>query len=41
MNWFAAVFNLSVMVGAGLIGGFLGKRLRDRGFRPSGTGEHA
>lgn len=36
VNWFAALFNLSVMVGAGLIGGMLGKRLRDKGFRPSG-----
>jgi len=36
VNWFAALFNLSVMVGAGLIGGLLGKRLRDKGFRPSG-----
>ncbi|NNE12891.1 MAG: hypothetical protein HKN41_11685 [Ilumatobacter sp.] len=35
VRWFAALFNLSVMVGAGLIGGLLGKRLRDRGFRPS------
>lgn len=37
VSWFAALFNLSVMAGAGLIGGLLGKRLRDRGFRPSGT----
>lgn len=36
VNWFAALFNLSVMGGAGLIGGMLGKRLRDKGFRPSG-----
>lgn len=36
VNWFAALFNLSVMGGAGLIGGLLGKRIRDRGFRPSG-----
>ncbi len=36
VNWFAALFNLSVMAGAGLIGGLLGKRLRDKGFRPSG-----
>lgn len=36
VNWFAALFNLSVMAGAGFIGGLLGKRLRDRGFRPSG-----
>ena len=36
VDWFAALFNLSVMVGAGLVGGLLGKRTRDRGFRPSG-----
>lgn len=36
VNWFAALFNLSVMAGAGLIGGLIGQRLRDRGFRPSG-----
>lgn len=36
VNWFAALFNLSVMGGAGLIGGLLGRRLRDKGFRPSG-----
>jgi len=38
VNWFAALFNLSVMAGAGMVGGLLGKRLRDRGFRPSGSG---
>ncbi|MEO6653240.1 MAG: hypothetical protein ABIP17_11340 [Ilumatobacteraceae bacterium] len=37
VRWFAALFNLSVVAGAGLIGGFLGQKLRDRGFRPSGT----
>lgn len=36
VSWFAALFNLSVMGGAGLIGGLLGKRLRDKGFRPTG-----
>jgi len=36
VNWFAALFNLSVMGGAGLIGGLMGKRLRDKGFRPTG-----
>ncbi len=36
VNWFAALFNLSVVAGAGLIGGMLGQRLRSRGFRPSG-----
>lgn len=38
INWFAALFNLSVMAGAGLIGGLLGQRLRARGFEPSGSG---
>ena len=38
VNWFAALFNLSVMAGAGLIGGMLGRRLSDRGFRPSDRG---
>lgn len=36
VNWFAALFNLSVMAGAGLVGGLLGARLRSKGFRPSG-----
>jgi uncharacterized membrane protein YfcA len=35
VNWFAAFFNLSVVGGAGVIGGLLGGRLRDKGFRPS------
>jgi uncharacterized membrane protein YfcA len=35
VNWFAAFFNLSVVAGAGMIGGLLGGRLRDKGFRPS------
>lgn len=38
VNWFAAFFNLSVVVGAGLVGGSLGRRLRAKGFRPSGMG---
>jgi len=36
VNWLAAVFNLSVVAGAGLIGGVLGQRLRSKGFVPSG-----
>lgn len=36
VNWFAALFNLSVVVGAGLVGGSLGRRLQAKGFRPSG-----
>jgi hypothetical protein len=39
VNWFAALFTLSAVSGAGLVGGLLGKRLRAKGFRPSGT-EH-
>lgn len=35
VNWFASFFNLSVVSGAGLIGGLLGKRLRAKGFLPS------
>ena len=33
----AALFTLSVVAGAGLIGGSLGRRLRAKGFRPSGS----
>lgn len=36
VNWFAAMFNLSVVAGAGLVGGWLGGRLRAKGFRPTG-----
>jgi uncharacterized membrane protein YfcA len=36
VNWFAALFNLSVVMGAGLVGGVLGQRLRSKGFRPTG-----
>ncbi|MDJ0767873.1 MAG: hypothetical protein QNJ12_03730 [Ilumatobacter sp.] len=35
VRWFAALFNLSVVVGVGLLGGMLGGRLRAKGFRPS------
>ena len=38
VSWFAALFNLSVVAGAGLIGGALGAKLRAKGFRPSGAG---
>lgn len=37
VNWFAALFNLSVVAGAGLLGGSLGGRLRSKGFRPSSS----
>lgn len=36
VNWLAALFNLSVVAGAGLVGGVLGQRLRSKGFVPSG-----
>ena len=36
VRWFASLFNLSVVAGAGLVGGVLGGRLRAKGFRPSG-----
>jgi hypothetical protein len=36
VSWFAALFNLSIVAGAGLIGGSLGRRLRAKGFRPTG-----
>ena len=34
VRWFALLFNLSVTVGAGLVGGVLGERLQAKGFRP-------
>jgi uncharacterized membrane protein YfcA len=40
VNWFAALFTLSTVTGAGLVGGLLGRRLRAKGFRPTGT-EHS
>lgn len=39
VDWFAALFNLSVVAGAGLVGGSLGRRLRAKGFRPSGSAQ--
>ena len=36
VNWFAALFTLSAVSGVGLLGGLLGRRLRNKGFRPSG-----
>ncbi len=38
VNWFAALFNLSVVAGAGLVGGWLGGRVRAKGFVPHGAG---
>ena len=37
IHWFAAVFNVAPVLGAGLIGGFLGMRLQRKGFLPSAT----
>jgi hypothetical protein len=34
VRWFALMFNLSVVLGAGLVGGLLGQMLRSRGFEP-------
>ncbi|CAN5837118.1 hypothetical protein BH20ACT4_BH20ACT4_09710 [soil metagenome] len=34
VRWLAIAFNLTVVVFAGLIGGLLGQRLRQRGFTP-------
>ncbi|MEL0283928.1 MAG: hypothetical protein VW964_05120, partial [Ilumatobacter sp.] len=35
VDWFNVIFQLTVVLGAGLIGGFLGGRLRARGMIPS------
>ena len=35
VNWFGAFFNLSVVGGVGRIGGWIGRRLRAKGFVPS------
>ena len=35
IHWFAALFNVAPVLGAGLIGGFLGMRLQRKGFVPS------
>ncbi len=37
VDWFGVLFTLSLVLGAGLIGGVLGKRLLDRGLRPGVT----
>lgn len=36
VGWFGALFTLSAVAGAGLLGGALGKRIRAKGFRPAG-----
>lgn len=35
VNWFGVFFTLTLVLMAGLIGGFLGNRLQANGFRPS------
>jgi hypothetical protein len=35
VNWFGAMFNLSVVMGIGLLGGLVGRRLRNQGVLPS------
>jgi len=35
VDWFNVIFQLTVVLGAGLVGGFLGGRLRARGMVPS------
>ena len=35
VNWFRVFFTLSLVVGAGLVGGVLGERLQRKGFVPS------
>jgi uncharacterized membrane protein YfcA len=36
VHWFAVMFNLSVVIAAGLVGGLLGQRLRAHGVLPKG-----
>ncbi|NQY56819.1 MAG: hypothetical protein HRT86_10130 [Ilumatobacteraceae bacterium] len=35
VNWFGVFFTLTLVLGAGLVGGFLGSRLQSKGIRPS------
>ena len=35
VRWFAVLFNLTITLGAGLVGGLLGGKLRSRGVLPS------
>ena len=37
VSWFATLFTLTTVSGAGLVGGFLGRQLRAKGFLPSGS----
>jgi hypothetical protein len=34
VRWFAIMFNLAVVLGAGLVGGLLGAKVRTKGFQP-------
>lgn len=38
VRWFAIMFNLAVVLGAGLVGGLLGQKLRSRGVLPGSRG---
>jgi uncharacterized membrane protein YfcA len=38
VRWFAIMFNLAVVLGAGLVGGLLGQTLRSRGVLPGSRG---
>ena len=38
VQWFGVVFNLTVVTFAGVLGGFLGQRLRARGILPGSRG---
>ena len=35
VHWYAALFNVAPVLGAGLVGGFLGARLQRKGFVPT------
>jgi uncharacterized membrane protein YqgA involved in biofilm formation len=39
VRWFAVLFNLTVVLAAGLIGGLLGQHLRNRGIEPRVRGQ--
>jgi hypothetical protein len=39
VHWFAVIFNLTVVLAAGLIGGVLGQHLRNRGIEPRVRGQ--
>ena len=41
VRWFAIMFNLAVVLGAGLLGGLLGQILRSRGVLPGSRGTKA